>query len=134
MYDNPRREYTDKYHAWRIKYFLCMILICTISPWIIIYIFYIANHWANSCLPKLYCSIISTPPRYRIYFGNHLHKRSPLNNLAGRTPLRYKQPTKDHGQKKSDSCANTAVVLITDPFVPERTSSNPLHILRGEPR
>lgn len=69
-------------------------------------------------------------PWHWIYFGNHLHKRSPLNNLAGRTPLRYKQPTKDHGQKKRDSCANTAVVLITDPFVPKRTFSNPLHILR----
>jgi len=48
---------------------------------------------SNSYLPKLYCFINGTSPRHWIYFRNHLHKRSPLNNLVGRTPLRYKQPT-----------------------------------------
>jgi len=82
----------------------------------------------NSYLSKLYFFITGSTPSHWIYFGNHLHKRSPLNNLIGRTPPRYKQPTKDHGQKKRDSCANTAVVLITNPFVPEGTFSNPAYL------
>ena len=54
--------------------------------------------------------------------------RFPLNNLVRRTPLHYKQPSKDHGQKKCDSCANTVVALITDPFVLERTPFNPAYL------